>query len=506
MSVALRELFMQFDISFNVKELKKGAEATDKVEKKLDKLEKTEHKLDRTTARTSGTLSHLAGALAGLYAGSQIFSGLRGVAEHVRELATFGNIVSLNAAEMAAWQSIIAPTGASIDDLTSAMKDLQVRAVDAATTGIASYVDAFRSVGISVQDLRPIMHDGEAVFDLFSTRLAQTANAGQRLFAVDELMSDAGTRMLPVLMQGGAALRAQRLELRKHTGAIGEMQAGLGDWQRKSAAVQLAVNNLGARIAVKLMPYVEALATRGQAVITWFEKVIKNSYLLETALGVGAVAMGAFVLTQPWLLMAAAVVAVIAVVDDLVVAMHGGDSVAKDLLASMIGLSAAESVFEGLRLAFAGIPLEFDRAIAKGRWMLDNVFEPISRFLATINSYTVPGWILNNYRRNDLMERDRAEIHRMRQARNLSARRDPTPATASATSAPAAATVTTAAPASARAPAAGGGMNYAPQTNITVQGGGDPRQAAEEVRRVVREERSRELRRVQTVVTHGRTS
>lgn len=89
--------------------------------------------------------------------------------------------------------------GAEADDLQSALGDLQQRALTAQ--------DDFANWGIAIKDANGEMLSASELLMNVADRMATTTNATQALAMADELMSDAGRRLLPVLIDGSAALR-----------------------------------------------------------------------------------------------------------------------------------------------------------------------------------------------------------------------------------------------------------------------------------------------------------
>lgn len=509
MAVALRELFMLFDIKFNKKELKEGEKAVEKTEQVLEKTAETAEKASKQikkvgeSAQKSGkemdTLSSgvakVAGAIAGILALREVVGFVGETTKKVQELANSGLRFGKTAAEMATLEAVFGQTGASLDDVTSSIKDLQVRAFDAAVNGGKEYVDAFKAIGITQEELRPILSDGEAILNLFSDRLAATSDEGRRLFAVDELLNDAGVRLLPILRQGSQTIRNQRLEMARSTGAIADVSAHSLEWGRITARTRLELLNLGARIADKFLPYIRAISTAGSGVIGFFEKMIKNSHLLESALVAVGVVMGAMLVTSPWAAIAVVVTALILVIDDLWVTMEGGDSIIRRVYDGIFGIGGLEADIRRLGGAFnyvSDMVQAGNRGLEQyGDWVISYVFTPLSRVLSVVDRLIRRLPFIGTAQASAAAEQAdiQARVSRLNARRSEAALSQTYPGAMAAFSPPA------------QSP---GPMTYMPQTSITIDGSGDPRATAEAVRNVIREERSAELRRVQSVVDQRR--
>lgn len=129
-------------------------------------------------------------------------------------------------------------------------------------------------------------------------------------------------------------------------------------------ALKAQLKTLGIDAAKKVVPVIEKLVRLARDAVNWFNKMAKNTKILESAMytlaGVaGVLALefyGAFVLP------ALAVAALILVVDELWTTLEGGDTLMRDFIdgifgdgATAAGIAALKAGLEGVRKAFEGL-------------------------------------------------------------------------------------------------------------------------------------------------------
>jgi hypothetical protein len=110
--------------------------------------------------------------------------------------------------------------GANTEDLYDSMKDLNVRITDAAN-GAKSYEEILNKVGLSSKELVSLPMDEQ--IRMFADAVSK-ANSEMQIFAVDELMSDPGLRMMKVWRGGAKAIDEAAEALRAMNGVITEQQ------------------------------------------------------------------------------------------------------------------------------------------------------------------------------------------------------------------------------------------------------------------------------------------
>jgi hypothetical protein len=153
---------------------------------------------------------------------------------------------------------------------------------------------------------------------------------------------------------------AEKTELR-YAAIIERTKAAQGDAARTgdgfanaSKALAAGLKDVGIKMAKTVIPMAERLVRWARDAVTWFNKVASQSRVLESAFialaGVAAVLAlefyGAFILP------AAAVAALILLIDEVWTTLKGGDTYLRKFLDAMLGAENAEAAIQKLREAF----------------------------------------------------------------------------------------------------------------------------------------------------------
>lgn len=191
---ALREIYAEYGIEFDRdRDLQRGDREVTGLRSRLRGL----------TPVVAGAASALTGfaTVAGGAAAAGLARMVSATVDSTREIQRWSERLGISQGALREWTELSREFGADIDDVTDAFKELQLRGQDAISGG-TEQAEMFQRIGISIDDLRPIINDTEALMSLFTSRLDQVSDAGLRNFTVDEIMSDAGTRLLGVFNLG----------------------------------------------------------------------------------------------------------------------------------------------------------------------------------------------------------------------------------------------------------------------------------------------------------------
>lgn len=152
--------------------------------------------------------------------------------------------------------------GAQEEDLSDFLKELAIRSNDA-IGGSKDMAAAFAQLGVRLTDARGKVRPVVDLFGDVAEGISKTQNAASRTFLADTLGSDAGTRLLPLLIKGRDGIRDLRLEAESlgfvlDQNTIETSQRVARQWQ------VLGKITLGLRrqIASKLLPTVGDLTGR----------------------------------------------------------------------------------------------------------------------------------------------------------------------------------------------------------------------------------------------------
>lgn len=353
---AVRELFALFDVKFKDDELKRGNKSIDRGAKGLGRF-------DDMAKRATQGVQALGAAVAGVAGIGAMIEMVRVTTESTNELARWGQRLGMTVTDLHGWAQAGSMVGANLDDVTDALKEIQLKGRDA-LEGTQSYIDAFALIGITVEDLRPIINDNNALMDLFTTRLNENTSAATQNFVADELMSDAGTRMMPLFRQGTREIQ----RMRREASAMGGRD--MPRLAQETARYTVAMRRLTQRweagrnaLVLRLLPGLTQLINVGTRALTWMRTVSQQSNILAaalTAVGIaGAVAaaatIGAWGPVVATVLGVAVAVTVLALVfDDLLTTAvsNSSDTMTRTFLDAQLGAGATAEAVQTLAEAF----------------------------------------------------------------------------------------------------------------------------------------------------------
>lgn len=120
------------------------------------------------------------------------------------ELDKLAERAGVTAGYIAAMRYQTEQAGGRAEDFDDALLELQQRAVNMPKD--------FQRWGVAVKDSSGNLLSAGEIMDNVANKLARTESQTVRVAMADELMSDAGRRLVPLLQQGAAGLAAKRLE------------------------------------------------------------------------------------------------------------------------------------------------------------------------------------------------------------------------------------------------------------------------------------------------------
>ena len=175
-------------------------------------------KLNVGTGAAVGSVAKLGAGLAASAAGFALLS-LRAAAS-VAELDRLSKASGETAENIDAYGAAAELAGAQSDDFNDALLEIQQRAVNNAAD--------FKRWSIATKDVNGNLLGGQQILDNVSNKLASVQSQTVRVALADELLSDAGRRLLPFLQQGADAMAKQAKEARDLGLAIDALEADAG--------------------------------------------------------------------------------------------------------------------------------------------------------------------------------------------------------------------------------------------------------------------------------------
>lgn len=197
-----------------------------------------------------GTLAVGLGVVTGAMAGIT-----QSTIKQAKEIDKLSKRVNVNRVAFSGLAAVVENVGGEAEDLFDVFKDLNVRITDAAN-GAKAYEDVFKKIGISSKDLVNLSPE-EQVY-AFADAI-HAANEELQLFAIDELLSDPGVRMIEVLRQGGDAMREMGREATNTGTAFREIDFEILE---EAAQSQREMNAAWQRFAILLSREVAPIMTK----------------------------------------------------------------------------------------------------------------------------------------------------------------------------------------------------------------------------------------------------
>jgi hypothetical protein len=356
---ALRELFYSAEVEFD----KRGALA--KGNKAIDKTEKSVKGFDETVKTSTGSMKALVAAVGGSATIAAFNRLISSTVESTNEIARWSARLGISERDMHNWSASASLYGASVEDVADSMKELQIKTRDAMTGG-GEAGDAWKLLGVDARSLEPILGDQVALMETFTRALAGVNEETQN-FVVDEIMSDAGTRMLPLLRQGVGGIRALNEEADRMGGeTFPELARETREYTRSQRRLGQAWVSSRNALVSKLLPGLTSLLEKGRDLLIWLRETEERSNILKAIFIVlgGAAAGAATAMISAWgaavapfLAVAAAVALAALAIDDLYTTAEDpdADTLTRRFLEWALGARRAADVILFLNSAVADL-------------------------------------------------------------------------------------------------------------------------------------------------------
>jgi hypothetical protein len=337
-------------------------------------LKKANVNFDGFLSKVTNLKGVLGGALAGV--------GLGLLKGQVDELASESG--ELNKAAIKAgvgfeeFQAISYTTGLGVESLTGLFRKLQQnvaaaggKASEASSDfadidgGLGKILDkkqaseTFKQLGINVSEAGGKAKSNADLFEEVADRLREVKKPAEQTALAIRIFGRSGSDLIPFLQKSPEAIRAAADEFELFGGITEENRKTLAAYGKEQKRLDLISKSLRATIVSTLAPALTFLFQKFNEGVSWVKKNIDTSQLLYVALGVlttAFVALG-WSAALAWLkaligpaLVAAAVLLLIAVVDDLIHFFKGDAKTAtEDLIKLLFGKEAGESWIAEIR-------------------------------------------------------------------------------------------------------------------------------------------------------------
>lgn len=288
------------------------------------------------------------------------------MAEFGDETAKTARQLGISADELLRWRFAAERSGVEAQSLTNGLRRLQRNIVDAGE-GVDTAVRAFRDLGVEFRDGEGNFREIEDILPDIADGFAALESDTQRSARAQQLFGRSGAELLPFFEGGSEGLQELSDRFDELTGGgFGNFFENAEAAQDSMADFELASTAVRAALATELLPVLTATVTAVADMVGFINNATQGTrpfrailILLATAIGsvaaiIGIVLFPVFLQLLPFFVIwAAAIAAVVFIVDELLTLFEGGDSLIGRFLDEMFGVGTAESVAQNLQQAWA---------------------------------------------------------------------------------------------------------------------------------------------------------
>lgn len=353
--------------------------------------------------RASSFLDGLAGkaedvlkGVVGYFALSNLKQLFSETAESIAQVGKSAQFLGITAESFQELSYAAEKSGLSIDTLEDSLKELQIRAVDA-KSGTGEAAEAFQALGLKSTDATGRMREPLELLSQVADRLNQLPTQSERIWVVDALFGDQGAEMLKILKDGSVGLNEMRLEAKSLGYVMGSESVD------NASRLSRALKRLESSSKITGRSLMEKLFTPFSDLAELFSNLFVSINNTENATGATRVTLMSLVaaiggviiklrgvlmpfiasfglLSIKFIAIAGVIFFVIIVLEDLWVALHGGDAVFRDIAQTIGNFCSVtwNATVKGLKDAAKSIKKEF----AKLKFSLTDFFAGIKGFFS----------------------------------------------------------------------------------------------------------------------------
>jgi len=233
---------------------------------KLAKFEADMGKAARASERTAQQIEKSLGnikagfvALAGAISVNALVNYFQAVVDGADDLGKLAQRTGIAVETLGGLGYAASLAGGDVNTLADAADKLNLQLAKAAG-GDKTAIQAFEALGISVKDLEGKTKSVDVALGEIADRFATFADGPEKSALAIRLMSEAGARQIPLLNQGGDAIRAQAEEWKRYSGVTAQLTQDAEKFNDTMSKIGLLASALGTEIAAKLLPSLQAVA------------------------------------------------------------------------------------------------------------------------------------------------------------------------------------------------------------------------------------------------------
>lgn len=316
--MALREILAKFDFDVDTSKLNLAGSAVSGLAKGIQKF-------------------------GSLISGSEVIGGIKdfvsGMVDQASAIQDTSARLGINQQDLQQWQLAAKLSGVEAQDLTTSFVTLQKNMAAQAANGAESG-GAFKQLGVALRDAGGAMRPTTAVFRDAAIAISKLPAGADRTGAALGVFGKAGAKLIPMFEGGEEGLNGLLGELDKLGGGLSdEAIEALGEQGDAMDRLDAATTSAKGKLALLFIPIitkVTAFVSKMTAAFTSGSGASTHLQAAVVALGVAGAAAGLSMLA-PWLPTIAAFLLLYLVIDDVMTALNGGDSVAGDFWKAMGG-------------------------------------------------------------------------------------------------------------------------------------------------------------------------
>lgn len=329
---ALREILVAFGVTFDTKPLEHG-----------------QHKIHDLF----GEVKELGKLLAEAFVVKEIFEFTMHAAEAAEQLEHTAQATGLSTDELQAWQLGAAEAGVEGGEFTMALRRLS-SALAGGEDGAGTQAKLLKKWGIEAKDAAGHTQGLAEVLPQIAEHFKGMADGPEKSAKATELFGRQGARLIPLLNKGAEGVKELKKDLEELGGGFDpEFIEESSKVIEQTKRLDVAWTSAKVKVLGFLLPALE-WAVRGLIKVSQaFQVLAKNTNIVQAGLAVFAafaIAKAAALVVAWWHVLApflawvAVIALIVLVVDDLITAWQGGDSVIGRILDKLWGPGSTRKV------------------------------------------------------------------------------------------------------------------------------------------------------------------
>lgn len=333
-----------FMFEADVDDVKKG---TEKAKKTTDDLNTSLKKTDLTSQKLgssfSGLIARATGAFAAILSTGAIIAGIRSAAHYADEIGKLSEVLDINIGDVDAWTSAVKKSGGSAESFASSARSLNASMAEFAAKGTSRAAPFFEALGISLLDTQGKARKVVDVLPELADKFSKLSRS-EALGIGQKIGLDQSTVLL--LTKGKTAVD-EIIKKQKELGVVTKKDAEIAEkFNDQIEDTSRSFKSLFTVVGSVVLPGFTSILKAVETVAVFMRE---NSTLIEGALiGIGtaialyvlpplaATAFAAFITAAPFLLIGAAVAALVAIFallyEDITAFLNGADSLTGKVL------------------------------------------------------------------------------------------------------------------------------------------------------------------------------